>query len=47
MLQFNSRNSLGCWVRQSHALKQVSTCSNLGLHESQTKWVFVPEQQRK
>jgi hypothetical protein len=41
--QFNFRNgrsvSLWCWVRQSHVPKHVCTCSNLHLHEPQTKWV--------
>jgi hypothetical protein len=40
--QFNSRNgcsvSLGCWVRQTHKPKHFWKCSNLRLHELQTKW---------
>jgi len=42
--QFNSRNSrsvlLGCWVRQTRVLKHVWSCSNLCLHEPQTKWII-------
>jgi hypothetical protein len=43
--QLNSQNvssvSLGCWVRQTHVPNQVWTCSNLRLHEPQTKCCII------
>jgi hypothetical protein len=44
VLQFNSQFScsvsLGCRFRQTCVFKHIWTCSNLHLHEPQTKWVI-------